>query len=125
MKANENTPPVLPSLVFLVVDVAVYGGFVVYTLLARRGLLKIIGSRDVRDLPLAAQLFLYTPASLYAAVFLLLVVGLLVKEVAVERKEITLRLNLVALGILLVLACLYAIAVWIPIVEAPPKLAGP
>lgn len=126
MKADpQATPPVIPSLIFLGVDVALYGGFAVYTLLARRSLLKIIESRDIRALTPAAELFIATPGSIYAAVFLLFVAGLLVKEVAIDRKEVTLRLNLVALGIMTVLICLYWISVRIPIGEAPPRLSEP
>jgi len=103
--AGERTP-VVASLVFLAVDVAAYGGLVIHTLLSRRRYRPIL--EGVRPTA-ATDLFLSTPGAIYGAVFLLFVVVLILKECVIERKDVTLRLNLVAL---IGAVVLFAVFLW-------------
>lgn len=94
--ATEDRSPVVPSLVILFADVFGYGAFAVHTILSRRRY------RPLLDDPMfapstAVELFVGLPAPVYAAAFILFVIALLMKEVAVERSGVTLRINLVAL----------------------------
>jgi hypothetical protein len=85
--------------VLLAVDLLGYAAFAIHTVLSRRryGAFFADGSYDA---PLPAKLLVETPAPLYAAAFLLFALGMLVKEVGVERKEVTLRINVAALALL-------------------------
>lgn len=107
----EEKSPILASLTALVAAVVAWGGLGIHTLLSRRRYRKVL---EEADPSWAADLFLETPGALYAAVLLLLVTGLLVKECAIERKRVTLRLNLVALGAALFLLALFFARVQIP-----------
>lgn len=113
MKADppEEKSPILASLATLVAAVAAWGALGVHTLLSRRRYRRLL---DEIEPGWVTDLFLETPAALYAAVLLLLVTGLLVKECAVERKQITLRINLVALGAALLLLAVFFARVQIP-----------
>lgn len=113
MKADppEEKSPVLASLATLAAAVAAWGAFGVHTLLIRRRYRRLL---DEVESGWATNLFLETPAALYAAVLLLLVTGLLVKECAVERKKTTLRINLVALGAALLFLALFFARIQIP-----------
>lgn len=89
----EDRSPVVPSLVILFADILGYGAFAVHTLLSRRRY------RPVLDDPIyvpstAVEVFVGLPGAVYAAVFILLALGLLMKEVAIERRTVTLRINL-------------------------------
>jgi hypothetical protein len=92
---EEKSSTVIASLLFLAFDVAAYGGIAVHTMLSRRRYVGIAEEMN-RD-SFLIDFFVFTPGPIYAAAFLLLVVCLIVKEVAVERKETTLRINLAAL----------------------------
>ncbi len=107
----QDESPIVASLVFLAADVVAWGGLAVHTVLSRRRFRKFI---DEGNLEFPADLFLGTPGALYAAAFLLLVVGLLVKEVAVERKEVTLALNVAALLLAVALLALWWFGVRTP-----------
>ena len=97
MKADrDDDPPILASLALLGLAVLALSAIAVHTVLSRRRYGRFF-AEGVRDWPLAADLFISTPAPVYAAAFLLLVVALLVKEVAFESKRLTFRLNLAAL----------------------------
>ncbi|HYE97885.1 MAG TPA: hypothetical protein VEJ18_03195 [Planctomycetota bacterium] len=94
--APEDRSPVVASLVILFADVFGYGAFAVHTVLSRRRY------RPVLDDPMfepstAVELFVGLPAPVYAAAFILFAIGLLMKEVAVERRGVTLRVNVLAL----------------------------
>ena len=93
----EDRSPVVPSLVILFADVFGYGAFAVHTILSRRRY------RPVLDDPMyvpskAVELFVGLPAPVYAAAFILFAVALLMKEVAIERRGLTLRINLMVLA---------------------------
>jgi len=96
---DENPSAVLGSLVVLTVDVAVYAGIALHTLLCRRKYGKFIDENDLVDLSLPVQFFMMTPGPIYAAGYLLVVVGLILKECAIERKEVSLKINLFALAV--------------------------
>lgn len=113
MKADptEEKSPILASLAALVAAVAAWGGLGIHTLLSRRRYRRLL---DEADPTWATDLFLETPGALYAAVLLLLITALLVKECAIERKQVTLRINLAALGGALLLLALFFARVQIP-----------
>jgi hypothetical protein len=109
--SSEKPSVILASLFFLGLDVVAYGALVVHTLLSRRRYGKFVDEHAFHDLSFAQDFFLTTPAPLYAAGFLLLVTALIVKECAIERKGVTLRLNLLALALAcgMVLAFLWTV----------------
>jgi hypothetical protein len=96
---DENPSAVIGSLIALAVDVAVYAGIAIHTLLCRRKYGKFIDENDLVDLSLPVQFFLMTPGPIYASGYLLVVVGLILKECAIERKDVSLKINLFALAV--------------------------
>lgn len=99
---SSDRTPVAASIVLLLAAVLGHGAFAVHALLSRRRYGRFVES-GLYDAPLPARLLLSTPAPVFVAAFLLLALALVMKEVAVERKELTLRINLaalVALGLL-------------------------
>lgn len=96
---EESSAVILGSLVALSADVVVYAGIAVHTLLCRRKYGKYIDVMELTDLSLPVQFFMMTPGPIYAAGFLLAVVGLILKECAIERKEVALKINLFALAV--------------------------
>ena len=92
----DDDPPILASLALLGLAVLSYSGFAIHTVLSRRRYGPFFAEGE-RDWPLVADFFMSTPAPVYAAAFLLLVVALLVKEIALENKRAALRINAVAL----------------------------
>lgn len=97
--APEDRSPILASVVLMLTAVLGHGAFAVHSILSRRRYARFF-EESLYDAPLPARLLVETPAPLYAAAFVLLALVLLVKEVAVERKEVALRLNLAALVLL-------------------------
>lgn len=72
--------------------------FLIHTVLQRRRFNKSFDDLGVRDdLPPLTAFFMDTPAALYVAMFALLIAGLIVKEIAIERKGATIRINVVIL----------------------------
>ena len=106
---DENPSAVIGSLVALSINVAVYAGIAVHTMLCRRKYGKFIDDNDLVDLSLPVQFFMLTPGPIYAAGFLLVVVGLILKECAIERKDVSLKINLFALA---VAVCLFVTFLW-------------
>ena len=106
----EDRSPILSSVVLLAVDLLGYGAFAVHTSLSRRRYGPLFAEK-VYDAPLPARLLVETPAPLYAAAFLLFALAMLVKEVAVERKEVTLRINVAGLAGLGLLWMLWVVTV--------------
>jgi len=106
---DENPSVVIASLVALAFDVAVYAGIAVHTMLCRRKYGKFIDEKNLVDLSLPVQFFMMTPGPIYAAGFLLAVVGLILKECAIERKDVSLKINLFALA---VAVCLFVTFLW-------------
>lgn len=105
MKADrDDDPPIFASLAFLGLAILALSGIAIHTVLSRRRYGRFF-AEGARDWPVSADLFMSTPAPVYAAAFLLVVVALLVKEVAFENKRLTLRFNLFAL--------LGAVALWL------------
>jgi len=92
----DDDPPILTSLALLGLAVLALSSFAVHTILSRRRFGRFFAPGE-RDWPWTADLLMSTPAPVYAAGFLLLVVGLIVKEVALENRRAALRLNLLAL----------------------------
>jgi hypothetical protein len=113
LKADEESPPVFASLFVLVLDVVAYVALLVYTLLSRRPIRGVFEEMEVAR-PALMDLFLFTPTPLYAGAFLLVIAGLIVKEVAIERKRTTLRINLAALIGSFAILALYAASVLRP-----------
>ena len=95
---DENTSAIIASLVVLGVDVLAYTAIAVHTILCRRKYGKYIDDMDLTDLSLPVEFFMMTPGPIYAAGFLLTVVGLILKECAIERKSVALKINLFALA---------------------------
>ena len=106
---DEPSSVIIGSLVVLLLDVAVYAGIAIHTMFCRRRYGKFIEQMDLTDLSLPAQFFILTPAPIYAAGYLLLLVGLILKECALEQKAFALRINLFALA---VAACLFITFLW-------------
>ena len=95
---DENTSVIIASLVVLALNVIVYSAIAVHTILCRRKYGKYINDMDLTDLSLPVEFFMMTPGPIYAAGFLLTVVGLILKECAIERKSVALKINLFALA---------------------------
>jgi hypothetical protein len=95
---DENTSVIIASLVVLGLNVLVYSAIAVHTILCRRKYGKYINDMDLTDLSLPVEFFMMTPGPIYAAGFLLTVVGLILKECAIERKSVALKINLFALA---------------------------
>jgi len=95
---DENTSAIIASLIVLGVDVLAYTAIAVHTILCRRKYGKYIDDMDLTDLSLPVEFFMMTPGPIYAAGFLLTVVGLILKECAIERKSVALKINLFALA---------------------------
>ena len=102
LRERAEPGPIVTSLICLIVSIVGHAAFAVHTILSRRSYRPLL---DAGTLPpsTTADLLLGTPGPLYGAAFVLLAMGLLVKEVAFERKEVTLRINLAALALLAVL----------------------
>jgi len=96
---DENPSVIIGSLVTLAVNVLVYAGIAVHTMLCRRKYGKYIDVMELTDLSLPVQFFMMTPGPIYAAGFLLTVVGLILKECAIDRKDVALKINLFALAV--------------------------
>ena len=101
---DEKASVIFASLIVLALDVVAYGTIAVHTLLCRRRYARFYDGIPSTDLSLPAQFFLLSPAPVYAAGFLLAVVALILKEVAIERKSVSLKVNLFALA---AAGCLY------------------
>lgn len=95
--APEDKSPIIASVVLLAVDILGYAAFAVHSVLSRRRYGRFFADK-LYDAPLPARLLVETPAPIYAAAFLLFALALLMKEVSVERKEVTLRINAAALA---------------------------
>jgi hypothetical protein len=100
---DESSSVIIGSLVTLGFNVLVYAGIAVHTMLCRRKYGKFIDEKELVDLSLPVQFFMMTPGPIYAAGFLLAVVGLILKECAIERKAVSLKINLFALAVALFL----------------------
>jgi hypothetical protein len=96
---DEKPSVIIGSLVTLALDVLVYGGIAIHTMLCRRRYGRYIDDMELTDLSLPVQFFMMTPAPIYAAGFLMTVVGLILKECAIERKDVALKINLFALAV--------------------------
>jgi hypothetical protein len=108
---DESSAVIIGSLVTLGIDVAVYVAIAVHTIMCRRKYGKYIDDMVLTDLSLPVQFFMMTPGPIYAAGFLLTVVGLILKECAIERKAVALKINLfaLALAIFLFVTFLYTV----------------
>jgi len=106
---DERSSVIIGSLVLLIIDVLVLAGIAVHTMLCRRKYGRLIEEMELTDLSLPIQFFLTTPAPIYAAGFLLTVVGLILKECAIDRKAVALKINLFALA---VAVCLFITFLW-------------
>lgn len=96
---DESSAVIIGSLVALSFNVLLYAGIAVHTLLCRRKYGKYINLMELTDLSLPVQFFMMTPGPIYAAGFLLTVVGLILKECAIDRKDVALKINLFALAV--------------------------
>jgi hypothetical protein len=95
---DENTSVIIGSLVVLGFNVLVYSAIAVHTIMCRRRYGRYINEMDLTELSLPVQFFLMTPGPIYAAGFLLAIVGLILKECAIERKSFALKINVFALA---------------------------
>src|SRR5262245_51912778 len=96
---DENPSIIIGSLIALALNVLVYAGIAVHTMLSRRKYGKYIETMELTDLSMPVQFFMMTPGPIYAAGFLLAVVGLILKECAIDRKDVALKINLFALAV--------------------------
>jgi len=106
---DEKSSVIIGSLVLLIADVLVLASIAIHTMLCRRRYGLLIETMELTDLSLPVQFFLMTPAPIYAAGFLLTVVGLILKECAIDRKAIALKINLFALA---AAVCLFITFLW-------------
>lgn len=108
---DESSAVILGSLVALGLDVLGFAAIAVHTLLCRRKYGRYLDEMELADLSLPVQFFMTTPGPIYAAGFLLAVVGLILKECAIERKAVALKINLFAFAfaIFLFLTFLYTV----------------
>ncbi len=106
---DEKSSVIIGSLVLLITDVVVLAGIAVHTMACRRRYGRLIETMELTDLSLPVQFFLMSPAPIYAAGFLLAVVALILKECAIDRKAIALKINLFALA---VSVCLFITFLW-------------
>lgn len=96
---DESTSVIMGSLIALGLDVLVYTAIAVHTIMCRRKYGRYIEEMPLTDLSLPIQFFMMTPGPIYAAGFLLAIVGLILKECAIERKSVALKINLFALAV--------------------------
>ena len=96
---DENSSAIIGSLVVLAFDVLAFSAIAVHTILCRRRYGRYIDEMDLTELSLPVQFFLMTPGPIYAAGYLLAVTGLILKECAIERKSVALKINLFALAV--------------------------
>lgn len=101
---DDQSSVIIASLAFLVLDVLVFAGIAVHTMLCRRKYGRLIDQMEITELSLPQDFFLMTPAPIYAAGFLFVVVALILKECAIDRKAVSLKINLFALALA---ACLF------------------
>lgn len=106
---DDQSSVIIASLAFLIFDVAVLAGIAIHTILCRRRYGKLIDAMEITELSVPAQFFLTTPAPIYAAGFLLTVVALILKECAIDRKAVSLKINLFALA---VAVCVFITFLW-------------
>ena len=106
---DESSAVILGSLVVLAFDVVLFAAIAVHTMLCRRKYGKFIDEKEMTDLSLPIQFFMMTPGPIYAAGFLLAVVALILKECAIERREVSLKINLFALAVAI---CLFVTFLW-------------
>lgn len=93
---DEKPSVILASLVMLGADVVAYGAFLFHALRVRHRLDRIADGLIPAHIPPAADLFLSLPVPVFVAFIMLLIVGLLMKEIACERKSLALKLNIAA-----------------------------
>lgn len=87
-----------------------YIGFLIHTILQRRRFNKDFTDLGVRDeLPAVTSFFMDTPAPLYVAMFTIIIALLIVKEIAIEKKRRSIRVNVAAL---VVVAILFGAWIW-------------
>jgi len=96
---DDQSTVIISSLVFLILDVLVYASLALHTMLCRRKYGRLIDTMEITELSLPQNFFLMTPAPIYAAGFLLVVVALILKECAIDRKAVSLKINLFALAV--------------------------
>lgn len=96
---DESAAVIIGSMIALGLDVLVYAGIAIHTMLSRRKYGRYLDEMELAELSLPVQFFMMTPGPIYAAGFLLAVVGLILKECAIERKEVALKINLFALAL--------------------------
>ena len=108
---DESSSVIIGSLVILALDVLAYAGIAVHTIMCRRKYGRYIDDLELTDLSLPVQFFMVTPGAIYAAGFLLAVVGLILKECAIERKAVALKINLLALAVAVFLFITFLVTV--------------
>ncbi|HZE95523.1 MAG TPA: hypothetical protein VE981_00705 [Planctomycetota bacterium] len=108
-RRDEKAAVIIGSLVLLIVDVVVFAAIAVHTMLSRRRYGRFIEDMELTDLSLPVQFFMTTPGPIYAAGFLLVVVALILKECAIDRKAVALKINLFALA---AAVCLFITFLW-------------
>jgi len=109
LQHDEKPSVIIGSLVLLILDVLVFAGIAVHTLLCRRKYGRYIDEMEFSDLSLPIQFFMLTPGPIYAAGFLLVVVALILKECAIDRKAVSLKINLFGLALAV---CLFITFLW-------------
>ncbi len=97
---SETDKPSRPLVSFVLMSIAVLStlGFVLHSVFERRRYSKWFSELEIDGgLPDMTWFFLEMPAPLYVAVFVLFIAFLLVKELAIERKGVTIVLNVLAI----------------------------
>jgi hypothetical protein len=93
---QEKPSAVLASLAALGSNVILYGAFLFHALRVRDRLERLAEKLVPGQVPPAAEAYLALPTPVLAAAVLLLLVGLLIKEVAFDRRATALKLNVAA-----------------------------
>jgi len=97
-RSDEPSAMIFGSLSVLALDVLAYGTLAIHTMMCRRRYAPFYDGLPNLDLSLPAQFFLLSPGPIYVAGFLLAVVALILKECAIDRKSVSLKVNLFALA---------------------------
>ncbi len=124
VKAQSGTMIAIMSIALLAIDVV---GLIVLcgaTFLTGRPFLKMFQEMDMQ-LSGATQMLLLIPPAAYVGVFLLLIIFLVLKEILIPAKTVTLMINLVVGWGAVAYLIVYVTALFLPMIELMTNMQGP